>query len=90
MSQLYIKIFGGVQGVGFRYSARTKALELRLTGYVRNLADGSVEILAQGEKANLEEFLDWTQAGPRFARIDKVEHTWTKLTKSFSDFEIRY
>ncbi len=66
-------VSGRVQGVGFRASARHRALELALSGYVRNLADGRVEALAQGDPAAIEAFAQWLQRGPRFASVASVQ-----------------
>jgi len=66
-------VSGHVQGVGFRAAARRRAIELGLTGYVRNLADGRVEILAQGDPANIDAFAGWLLQGPPLARVDDVQ-----------------
>lgn len=66
-------VFGVVQGVGFRYYTQSEAKSLNLTGYARNLADGSVEVLAVGEEAAVETLIDWLKAGgPHSARIERV------------------
>ena len=90
MLELYLKIFGDVIGVNFRYYAKLKADDLGITGWVKNLSDGSVQIVAQGEKTNLEKFLKWARQGPNAARVDKVEIGWAKSEKKFAEFEIRY
>lgn len=75
MTQQCIKVWvhGRVQGVGFRYSTQAQAQQLGLTGYARNLDDGSVEVLACGDSAQLEQLLTWLKAGgPRSARVDRV------------------
>ena len=87
--ELSIKITGEVQNVGFRYQANTLAQELNLKGYVRNAEDGSVEIVAQGEKKNLQKLLSWARLGPRFARVEKLSFNWRKPNEKFSDFAIR-
>ena len=61
-------VYGRVQGVGFRYSTQAQAQQLGLTGYARNLDDGSVEVLACGDNAQLEQLLAWLKAGGRAAR----------------------
>ena len=66
-------VSGRVQGVGFRFSARRRALELGLSGYARNLADGRVELLAQGEGARIDAFEEWLQHGPPLARVERVQ-----------------
>ncbi|HHT1684501.1 TPA: acylphosphatase [Raoultella ornithinolytica] len=66
-------VYGSVQGVGFRYSTQREALRLGLTGYARNLDDGSVEVLACGEEDLVAALIAWLNAGgPRSARVDRV------------------
>ncbi|WP_187433246.1 acylphosphatase [Serratia marcescens] len=84
-------VHGRVQGVGFRYSTQREALDLRLTGYAKNLDDGSVEVLACGEAENVERLVAWLKAGgPRSARVDKVLTEPHQPGKSWTDFSIRY
>lgn len=65
-------VHGLVQGVGFRYSTQRQALGLGLTGYAKNLEDGSVEIVACGDSAQVESLLAWLKSGgPRSARVEK-------------------
>lgn len=68
-------ISGRVQGVGFRFHARRKALSLRLEGWVRNLPDGSVETRAEGTESALNAYLEWLHEGPTSAVVDRVEVT---------------
>lgn len=78
-------VYGMVQGVGFRYSTQREAQNLGLTGYARNMDDGSVEVLACGEAQKVEQLIDWLKAGgPRSARVDKVltEPNRTSLTEN--------
>ena len=65
-------VSGRVQGVFFRASARAEAVRLGLTGYAKNLTDGSVEVLACGDAAALEELQRWLQLGPPSARVANV------------------
>lgn len=65
-------ISGRVQGVGFRAAARREALALHLRGEARNLADGRVEVLADGSPAALHAFADWLLRGPPLARVESV------------------
>ena len=84
-------IYGRVQGVGFRYSTQREALRLGLSGYARNLDDGSVEVLACGQEAHVEALLDWLKTGgPRSARVDKVLTEPHRPEKAWADFSIRY
>jgi acylphosphatase len=65
-------VSGRVQGVYFRASTRERALALGLDGHARNLADGSVEVIAAGEAAALEALAEWLQHGPPAARVEQV------------------
>ncbi|MDZ7740741.1 MAG: acylphosphatase [Bacteroidota bacterium] len=70
---LIIKVFGRVQGVGFRYYTNKKALELDISGFVRNMPDGSVYIEAEGEEKQMHDFTNWLKAGPKWARVEDVK-----------------
>ncbi|SLY35377.1 acylphosphatase [Klebsiella quasivariicola] len=84
-------VYGSVQGVGFRYSTQREALQLGLTGYVRNLDDGGVEVLACGEAAQVEKLIAWLKAGgPRSARVDRVLTEPHQPTRSWDKFAILY
>ncbi len=85
MKHLNIRVYGKVQGVFFRVSAKQEAEKLNLTGFARNEKDGTVYIEAEGEQKNLDEFLKWCKNGPDSARVDKIESTPGHL-KNFSDF----
>ena len=89
MKRLTVRIYGVVQGVGFRVFAQSEARRLALSGYVRNCADGSVEAVAEGDDALLEEFLASLHRGPFGARVDRVETSYTAATGEFNDFVIR-
>ncbi|MBI2630759.1 acylphosphatase [Candidatus Nomurabacteria bacterium] len=85
-----LKIYGRVQGVFFRQESRQKAQALGLSGYVKNEPDGTVLILAEGDKASLEEFANWCQKGPRLADVAKMETRWQKSTGELRDFTISH
>ena len=85
-----VSVFGQVQGIGYRNGAARKANQLNLTGWVQNEPDGSVKILAEGEKEILEKLIDWAKQGPFLAQVNKIEVKWDKDTGEFKDFEIRY
>lgn len=76
LSLVKLRITGRVQGVFYRHSTRIQAQRLALTGWVRNLADGSVEALASGPRPALEELIEWCKEGPPNARVDQVEVKW--------------
>jgi len=84
-------VHGTVQGVGFRYSTQREALQLGLTGYARNLDDGSVEVVACGEADNIEQLIAWLKAGgPRSARVEKVLAEPHQPDREYDKFSIRY
>lgn len=89
IKQKHCLISGRVQGVSYRYSAQQQAHKLGLTGWVRNLADGRVELLIQGETEQLEDMLNWATQGPRFAEVSSIEVTEQSSELTFTDFEIR-
>jgi acylphosphatase len=69
---LHIRIYGRVQNIGFRYSARQTALKYEINGYAKNEPDGSVTIVAEGEEDMLDKFVEWCRNGPSWARVDQV------------------
>ncbi len=69
----HIHVYGRVQGVFFRESMRRKALELGITGWVRNRADGRVEAVVQGSPQNVERIIAWAHRGPEHAHVERVE-----------------
>lgn len=77
----HFRITGCVQGVFFRDSTRQVAQSLKLTGYARNVADGSVEVLACGATEAVERLAEWLQAGPPGARVDNVEAVRVDVAK---------
>ncbi len=80
---------GRVQGVAYRASARDRAHDLHVTGWVRNLANGDVEGVVEGEASAVDAFLAWAQRGPPGARVDGVDVTDETVDGSLSRFEIR-
>lgn len=90
MSRLRIKVSGLVQGVFFRANTVSVATKLGLKGFVRNLPDGSVEVMAEGERELLEKLLEWCAHGPEGARVTKTETKWEENKNEFRDFRVRY
>jgi len=84
-----IKVFGLVQGVGFRYSAIHKAKSLGIKGYVKNLYDGSVYIEAEGTQEKINEFLYWCRQGPSHARVSDIEVNDGEI-KNYRFFDVKY
>ncbi len=76
MKQLHVWVTGRVQGVWFRESTRQFAESAGLTGWVRNLADGRVEAVFTGERADCEKALAYVRKGPQAASVESVEHRW--------------
>jgi len=81
---------GDVQGVGFRLTAEETAIQFGIVGWVKNLRDGRVELVAEGEEEVLKEFLGFIRTGPMRNFIRKAEVLWDASTNQFEDFEIRY
>lgn len=82
-----IRVVGRVQGVFFRQSTLEEARKLRIVGAVQNLADGSVEIHAEGEEEKLNELLKWCKDGPQHASVTSVEYSEESL-RNYPDFQI--
>jgi acylphosphatase len=82
-------IRGRVQGVFFRGFTERSAAALGLQGWVRNRPDGSVEVLAEGSRADLQALLAALGRGPAAARVDAVETEWLEASGEFPDFRIR-
>jgi acylphosphatase len=85
---MHILYSGLVQGVGFRYSAKTVAAGFAVTGAVRNLPDGRVELMAEGERAELEAFRDAIRGAGLAGFIRDERVTWGDAVNEFHDFEI--
>lgn len=89
-SRLHAIVLGRVQGVSFRYYASRRAKELQLTGYVRNQRDGTVEVVAEGPRSQVEALLSFLHVGPRAAFVTGVRSQWLAPTGTFDRFEVRY
>jgi acylphosphatase len=88
-SALHIKVKGRVQGVGFRASTQKQALKLRLSGFVRNLPDGDVEIVALGDHEAVQQLAAWCHKGPVFAKVTEVIVNPHDLVEIYEDFQVR-
>jgi len=82
-------ISGRVQGVGFRFSAYDEAKELALAGFVRNLHNGEVEIVAEGRRDRLKMLVAWAHVGPPSAHVTDVREELLDFTGEFTEFRIR-
>ncbi|MGH7917058.1 MAG: acylphosphatase [Candidatus Binataceae bacterium] len=88
-ARLRIIVTGRVQGVFFRRATRTQANALGLTGWVRNLDDGSVEIVAEGAHDALQAFARWAKRGPAAADVNAAQEEWCEFKGEFNDFRMR-
>lgn len=84
------RVSGRVQGVFFRAETRARAEELHVTGWVRNLPDGRVELVAEGEEQNVRALVDWCRTGPPHARVERVEEFQENAAGEFESFSITY
>lgn len=87
-SRTHLVIRGLVQGVSYRAAARAEALRLGLTGWVKNLPNGDVEAVAEGDPTRLEQFVAWCHRGPEEARVESVKAQSASGTGEFSTFAV--
>ena len=89
-ARVHVVIEGRVQGVFFRAATRDEARARGLKGWVRNLPDGRVEALFEGDQRLLEEMLAWCRQGPRYSYVDHVEADWQPYRGDLAEFWIVY
>jgi len=85
-----IIIQGVVQGVGYRFFAIQKARDYGLTGYVQNLPDGSVFVVAEGEKGLLDDFINELKIGPRASKVTKIDVKFSEKEKGYKNFSVKF
>jgi acylphosphatase len=90
MRQAKIIVTGTVQGVFYRYSTKKKADEFGLRGTVRNLPDGRVEVVCEGDEKAVQRLIEWCRQGPRGAVVRDVAIEWKEVTNTFENFSILY
>jgi acylphosphatase len=92
MTQVRAHIFvtGKVQGVYYRQTTMEAARAHRVFGWVRNLPDGRVEAVLEGEESGVNKVMDWCRKGPPNAKVEKVDTKFENYTGEFSDFAISY
>jgi len=90
LASLQAKVTGRVHGVFFRAYVESRAGDLNLTGYVRNLSSGGVEVRAEGERERLEKLVHYLEVGPPAARVSEVVTRWGKYRGLFHGFQVRY
>lgn len=83
-------VTGLVQGVFFREYTRREAVRLRLVGWVANRPDGAVQVVAEGEEAELRRLVDFLRQGSPAARVERVTTEWAPADGEFTDFRVRY
>ena len=89
LARLRLLVHGRVQGVFFRQAAAEEARSLGLRGWVRNLPNGDVEIVAEGPRRELKIIAAWANQGPRLARVTGVEEEWSDYRGEEGPFAIR-
>jgi len=88
-ARICIIVTGRVQGVFFRRAAAEQARTLGITGWARNLDDGSVELVGDGKRRDLEMLLAWARKGPPHARVDAVQALWEPCQGELPQFQVR-
>ncbi len=88
-SQVHLIISGKVQGVFYRASCQETAIQYGLKGWVKNLPNGDVEVLVQGEKEKIESLIDWCKKGPPHAKVNNVKVEWQLMMERLYSFGIR-
>jgi acylphosphatase len=84
-----IRVRGIVQGVNYRWFTQRRAAALGLTGFVRNLPDGSVQVDVEGERASIQQLLEALRIGPAAAVVESVETAWHAPSGEYQQFEVR-
>ena len=87
-ARAHVFVSGRVQGVFFRSSARARALDLGVTGWVKNLGDGRVELVAEGPRERVEELIRWCGEGPPGSLVRDVGVSWEEEEDDFHEFSI--
>ena len=90
LRRIHVFVSGRVQGVAFRWVTEDIAQNLGVLGWVRNLRDGRVEVMAEGEEGTLNQFIEFLQHGPRHAKVSDIHIEWVEYKGEFNTFEIRF
>jgi len=88
--RVVVHVSGRVQGVGYRFFARSEARRHDLVGWVRNDPDGSVSVVAEGPRGGLESFVNSLREGPPGSRVRDISISWEPPDERFTDFRVRY
>ncbi|UCC91223.1 MAG: acylphosphatase [Candidatus Aenigmatarchaeota archaeon] len=89
-ARVHLLISGQVQGVFFRANTRHAANELGVKGWVRNLPDGMVEVVAEGRKPVLDRFIEYCRKGPEGSKVENIEIEWGEFRNEFGGFEVKF
>lgn len=89
-ARAHLMISGRVQGVFYRMETKSAADHIGVFGWVRNIPDGRVEALVEGEKQQVETLIQWCRKGPTAARVHDVEVSWEPYRGEFTSFEVTY
>ena len=88
LARAHVLVTGYVQGVFFRHTAAQRAIAGGVTGWVRNLPDGRVEAVSEGEQGELTALVDWCRSGPAHATVERIEVEWEPFSGDFSVFQV--
>ena len=88
--RVHVILYGRVQNVFFRFSAKKQAIMNNVNGWVKNDKDGTVEIIAEGNEENIRIFLGWCSRGPLLASVEDKKVEWLDYKDEFTTFSIRY
>jgi|TARA_B100001750_G_C15415545_1_gene550079 acylphosphatase len=83
-------VTGRVQGVFFRQATRVTAIKNNVTGWIKNLDDGRVEVLIEGEDKSVDSVIEWCNYGPANSRVDNIQVNTEDYSGKFESFEVRY
>jgi acylphosphatase len=89
-TRAHVFVIGRVQGVYFRQNTKQVATRHRVTGWVRNLSDGRVEAIFEGDDMDVNEVIEWCHIGPPKAKVEDVDVKFQKYTGEFAEFDVNY
>ncbi|BCU71201.1 acylphosphatase [Stygiolobus caldivivus] len=87
LKRMYVKVYGMVQGVGFRRFVQIHAVRLGVKGYAKNLPDGTVEVIGEGHEESLQKLLEQIRRGPPLAKVEKVDVKFEDYKGEFDTFD---
>ena len=88
--KIHLFVSGYVQGVFFRHKTYKKAVSLNLKGFVKNLNDGRVEVVAEGKKGDVNKLIEFCKKGPLFAKVKDLIVNYEKVSNKFKEFRVEY